>query len=1127
MEIKQLVEAYRHLASFQTLSEALNSPHPSRLHLKGLNGSAITIYLLLLEEQQQNVQLCILADKEESAFFYNDLEQLRQEQDADIKDKTVLFFPAIKNSQTRQERYNQLLRTNVLQRLNSGKPFVLVTYAEAVCEKTFDKKSISTNTIHLSVGQNFSIDELLERLSDANFEFAEYVVQPGEFTLRGGMVDVFSFSQENPIRIEFFGDEIVSIRSFDIGSQLTKSMLADIDIIPDIQLTGNEEKTDFFSLLTAKTNIWVEDIEAHEQELKKILLSIGKREEPDEIEYISAEDYKRHLLDYHLIEFGRNAYAKTTQEIIFSVQPQLIFNKQFDLLLQQWIEQYQNGFVNIFGTTNENQAARVRNIVRDLLQNDDNYKEYSEESLRQFESDLLHYVNISLHEGFIDNDSKIAFYTDHQVFNRYHRYKIEDKYKKTEMMTLKDLYDLQPGDYVTHIDHGIGQYAGLEKIQVGGKQQESIKIIYKDNDILYISIHSLHRIAKYSGKDGVPPKLNRLGGNNWNKVKERTKSKVKELVFDLAKLYAERKSSDGFAFSPDTYMQTELEASFIYEDTPDQVKTTQDVKRDMEASYPMDRLICGDVGFGKTEIAIRAAFKAVCDSKQVAVLVPTTVLALQHYNTFRDRLANFPCSIDYVNRFRSQKQQKEIFKKLKEGQLDIIIGTHKLLSKDVEFKDLGLLIVDEEQKFGVGAKEKLRRLKINVDTLTMTATPIPRTLQFSLMGARDISIMRTPPLNRYPIETTVCVYDENVLFSAIEYEIFRGGQVFVVNNRIQNIEEIASLIQSHFPNQKVAVGHGQMEGEKLERIMMDFVDGYYDILVATTIIESGLDIPNANTIIINEAQNYGLSELHQLRGRVGRKNKKAFCYLLTPPRDMISDVAKKRLDAIAEFSDIGSGFNIAMRDLDIRGAGNLLGAEQSGFITEIGYEMYQKILEEALEEMKIEQADSDHGEEDLNFVKECVVETDLELLIPDNYVAGTNERLSLYKAMSSIANEQQMNEFKQSLVDRFGKIPPQTEELLLSIKMRNVAKQVGFEKIVLKQNKMVGHFVSKKNSPYFSSRQFLNVLNYIQVHQYNCHMKELPDRLQLTFDKVSNVSKALEILNAMLLPKKDSEHVSV
>lgn len=1114
MEINQLLKTYRSSSKCQELLSAINKFQPLRAHLLNLRGSTKSIYLATIEQSIQGTHLCIFPDKETAAFFFGDLEQLQQEYNKDFKNRDILFLATENHNKTTNEQFNRFLRSTIFQKINDNEHIVVITYAEALCEKVADFRIAQKNSIFLKVGQNYLMDDLIEQLTTIGFEYVDYVISPGQYTIRGGLIDVFSFSNEFPIRIEFSDNIIKSLRYFDLESQLTKSSTDIIRILPDAQNISNENNITIFDFIPKNSYIWIDDIEECERNLKKIHTQQLNKENPTS--YLTIDEFKHNILKYNILEYGKNHYTTANIEISFNTENQLAYNKQFHLLINQWIEHYQKGIKNIFSSTNENQAIRLRNIVRDILGNDEAFSNYNAEDKYRFETEMVEYVNYPLHEGFIDADVDIAFYTDHQVFNRYHRYKIEDKYKKNESITLKELYDLKPGDYITHIDHGIGQYAGLEKINIGGKQQEAIKIIYKGNDVLYISIHSLHRIAKYSGKDGLSPTLTRLGSNTWNKIKEKTKNKVKELVFDLTKLYAQRKASEGFAFSSDNYMQNELEASFIYEDTPDQLKATREVKKDMEANYPMDRLICGDVGFGKTEIAIRAAFKAVCDNKQVAILVPTTILSLQHYNTFRDRLANFPCSIDYINRFRSAKEQKQVLERLQTGKLDILIGTHRLLGKDVKFNDLGLLIIDEEQKFGVGAKEKLRQLKVNVDTLTLTATPIPRTLQFSLMGARDISIMRTPPLNRYPIETTVSVFNEETLFSAIEYEVFRGGQVFVVHNRIDNINDIAGLIQSHFPNQNVGIAHGQMEGNKLEKIMLDFIDGHFDILVCTTIIESGLDIPNANTIIINEAQNYGLSELHQLRGRVGRKNKKAFCYLLIPPIDTLSDIAHKRLNAIEEYSDIGSGFNIAMRDLDIRGAGNLLGAEQSGFITEIGFEMYQKILEEAIEEFHNENISDSEQNNNQTFSKECIIETDLELFIPDTYVFGSNERFALYKTLNQLTEEEDLEKYKNDLIDRFGTIPIQTQELIQSIRLRSIAKKIGFEKIVLKQGKMTGYFITQQTSNYYDSPQFSHILNYLQLNPQSCYMREYTDKLTLTFNNVNCVEKAFSLLSNLL-----------
>ncbi|MDR0606031.1 MAG: transcription-repair coupling factor [Bacteroidales bacterium] len=1125
MKIKNLLALYSQTQKIQTFAKQLSTT-VRRTKIDGLNGSSRSLFGAACASLTQQLHLFILSDKEAAAFFYSDLEQIFQEEDVDFSQRQSVFFPELNLSaqETKAaDNFDVLLRTKTIQRIEQNERLLVVTYPEAVMQKVIPKETINQDTCTISRGEKLSMDFILEYLYENNFEYTDFVFQPGQFSVRGGIIDVFSYANEYPYRIEFFGDVIASLRTFEIDTQLSKSTLGKIIIIPDLQSKGrNISKTNLFDVLPANTVLWFDDIAWSVENVQKKYHTICETLTDKSLIhdlYIDDKQFKDAILHFHTVEFGTDASLKIQHRLSFDTHPQMPFNKQYDLLINEWLQNYEQGIVNIFSSINENQSLRVRNIVRDILSSQEKYADFTEDYRRKLEKEMVSYVSYTLHEGFIDREQKIAFYTDHQVFNRYHRYKVNDRYKKSDAIMLKDIYNLQQGDYITHIDHGIGQYAGLEKIEINGKQQEAIKIIYKGNDILYISIHSLHRIAKYSGKDGEVPVLNRLGSNAWSKIKEKTKSRVKELVIDLTKLYAERKLTEGFSFSTDNYMQTELEASFIYEDTPDQIKATQDVKNDMEADYPMDRLICGDVGFGKTEIAIRAAFKAVCDSKQVAVLVPTTILALQHYNTFRDRLADFPCRVDYINRFRSAKEQRTTLEDLKNGKVDIIIGTHRLLGKDIAFKDLGLLIVDEEQKFGVGAKEKLRSLKINVDTIILTATPIPRTLQFSLMGARDISIMQTPPLNRYPIQTEVHPFSEELIKSAIEYEISRGGQVFVVHNRIQNIGEFADLIRKHCPEQNVAVAHGQMDGDVLERIMLDFIDGYYDVLISTTIIESGLDIPNANTIIINNAQNYGLSELHQLRGRVGRKNKKAFCYLLIPSLDTVSDTARKRLRAIEEFSDIGSGFNIAMRDLDIRGAGNLLGAEQSGFITEIGYEMYQKILEEAIDELHRNNPDAKDLPDniDRDFVKDCVIETDMEILIPDTYIVSSGERYSLYKELNNLSTDEELNAFREKLTDRFGKPPQQTEELIKTIGLRKMAKEMGFEKIALKQGKLIGYFLSDTQSDYYQSQQFFYILDVLQRYPALGYLRQNKEKLTITINKVYSIEKAITSLQSFVM----------
>ncbi|MDR2408342.1 MAG: transcription-repair coupling factor [Bacteroidales bacterium] len=1131
MKIENLLALYSQTQKIQTFVKQLSSTI-NRTKINGLNGSSRSLFGAASASLTKQLHLFVLSDKEAAAFFYSDLEQIFQEEHVDFSQRQSVFFPELNlfsQETNASNNFDVLLRTKTMQRIEQNERLLVVTCPEAVMQKVTPKETLNQDTCTISRGENLSMDFILEYLYENNFEYTDFVCQPGQFSVRGGIIDVFSYANEYPYRIEFFGDTIASLRTFEVDTQLSKSALGKIIIIPDLQSKENNvPKTNLFDILPANTVLWFDDIAWSLENIQKKYNTIYETLTDKSLIHdlcIDDKQFKDAILHFRTVEFGTDACLKIQYNLSFDTHPQMPFNKQFDLLINEWLQNYEQGIVNIFSSLNENQSLRVRNIVRDILLTQEKYADLQEDYRKKLEKEMVSYVSYTLHEGFIDREQKIAFYTDHQVFNRYHRYKVNDKYKKSDAIMLKDIYNLQQGDYITHIDHGIGQYAGLEKIEINGKQQEAIKIIYKGNDILYISIHSLHRIAKYSGKDGEVPALNRLGSNAWTKIKERTKTKVKELVIDLTKLYAERKLTEGFSFSTDNYMQTELEASFIYEDTPDQTKATQDVKNDMEANYPMDRLICGDVGFGKTEIAIRAAFKAVCDNKQVAVLVPTTILALQHYNTFRDRLADFPCRVDYINRFRSKKQQKTTLENLKNGKVDIIIGTHRLLGKDIGFKDLGLLIVDEEQKFGVGAKEKLRSLKINVDTIILTATPIPRTLQFSLMGARDISIMQTPPLNRYPIQTEVHLFSEELIKSAIEYEISRGGQVFVVHNRIQNIGEIADMIRKHCPEQKVAVAHGQMDGDILERIMLDFIDGYYDVLISTTIIESGLDIPNANTMIINNAQNYGLSELHQLRGRVGRKNKKAFCYLLTPPLSTVSDTARKRLRAIEEFSDIGSGFNIAMRDLDIRGAGNLLGAEQSGFITEIGYEMYQKILEEAIDELHRNNPDAKDLPDniDRDFVKDCVIETDMEILIPDTYIVSSSERYSLYKELNNLSTDEELDIFRDKLTDRFGKIPQQTEELIKTIGLRKMAKEMGFEKIALKQGKLIGYFLQNTQSDYYQSPQFLHIIDVLQHNATLGYLRQNKEKLTITLNKIYSIEKAIISLQPFVMKVMNCE----
>ncbi|MCX6252190.1 MAG: transcription-repair coupling factor [Bacteroidetes bacterium] len=1074
----------------------------SNIHLRGLIGSSRSLVAGAVYRSTPFLHFFILPDKETAAYFYNDLEQVFDEKEKETNHKQVLFFPSsFKSGSSSETKDNQglLSRTEVLNRLySSRKKFIIVTYPEALAEKVVNRSFLEKNILKLATGEMVSHEFILDLLLEYKFERADFVIEPGQFSLRGGLIDVYSFSDDHPFRIEFDGDNIASIRTFDPASQLSLEKKKEISIIPDIRVSRDRKiKYDpLFAFLPEDTVIWADDISFINDVLDK---------KDDSDCFLTGKDFLNTLPDFSVIEFGKQFYFRHENQVLYNHSLQPSFNKNFDLLAEDLRIHAENGYRNLLLADNPKQSERLLAIFENIR--DKKGIEYPDEFT------TLHY---SLHEGFIEKDLKLICYTDHQIFERYHRFHLRDGYSGNEALTLKEIYDLKPGDYVTHIDHGIGRFDGLEKIVNNGHEQEAIRLIYKNNDILYVSIHSLHRISKYLGKEGTTPVLNRLGSDAWTRLKNKTKSRVKDIAKDLIRLYAERKSAEGVACSPDTYLQTELEASFIYEDTPDQLKATVDVKKDLEASYPMDRLICGDVGFGKTEIAIRAAFKVVAESRQVALLVPTTILALQHFKTFSERLKDFPCKVSYINRFKSAKAQTQVLDELEKGTIDILIGTHRLLSKDIKFKDLGLLIIDEEQKFGVAAKEKVKRIKVNVDTLTLTATPIPRTLQFSLMGARDLSIINTPPPNRYPVQTELHSFNEELIRDAIHYELSRNGQVFFVTTRVQNILEVAGLVQRVVPEARVAIAHGQMEGHKLEKVMVDFIEGDIDVLVATTIIESGLDISNVNTIIINDAHHYGLSDLHQLRGRVGRSNKKAFCYLLAPPLSVLTDEARKRLKAIEEFSDIGSGFNIAMRDLDIRGAGNILGAEQSGFISEIGFEMYHKILDEAILELK-EQDFKDLFIDDKprEFIRECQIETDLEILFPDFYITNITERLSLYKELDSVANEEELVKFRNRLADRFGALPEQTESLISAIRLRWMARKAGFEKVVLRNKRFTCYFISNPASPYYQSEHFSAMLRFIQDNPSACKMKEEKEKLFLTFTDVHDIEEAITRLKVI------------
>ncbi len=1090
-----------------------------RVQLLGIQGSSIAFLAQNLYRKVNAPLLFIAPDQESALYLFNDLQHT-------INEKVTHYFPAsLKNPYEEEKTTNANVqeRAEVLNFLNhTSSPFVLVTYPEALFEKVISRQVLTQNTFEVRVKEKLSMEFLEEYLMSYKFEREDFVIEPGQYAIRGGIIDVFSFSSDYPFRIELLGEEIESIRSFDTLTQLSVSNYDRISIIPNVSSQYiAEKKQDFISYLPDETVLLIEHAERvvekinqqYQQSWNKYnSLSQTAQQEPAQL-YCSGDEIKEALLKLHWIEYGGH-HLFNDYTLTFNQSPQPVFNKKFDLLLRDLIENKKKGFRNILFTDSQKQAERLEQIFHDIsIEN-------------KVPQQLIEPVFLSIHEGFIDHELKIACYTDHQIFERYHKYRLKSQsYKKAEALSVKELMGLSPGDYVTHIDHGVGRFAGLEKIDVNGKTQEAVKLVYKDNDVLYVSIHSLHRISKYAGKEGKAPRIDKIGSSVWQTLKQKTKRKVKEIAFDLISLYARRKAQKGHAFSKDNYMQHELEASFIYEDTPDQIKTTNDVKKDMEKIYPMDRLVCGDVGFGKTEIAIRAAFKAVCDGKQVAVMVPTTILAFQHFKTFKERLRDFPCNIDFINRFKPAKEQKEALEKLEKGKIDILIGTHKLVSKEVIFKDLGLLIIDEEQKFGVGVKDKLKTIKLNVDTLTLTATPIPRTLQFSLMGARDLSVIATPPPNRYPVQTELHAFQEELIRDAISYEIKRGGQIFFIHNKVQSIQEIAGTIQRLVPSARVAVGHGQMEGDKLEKVMLNFIEGAFDVLVATTIVESGLDISNANTIIINDAQNFGLSDLHQMRGRVGRSNKKAFCYLLCPSLLTLTNDARKRLKAITEFTDLGSGFQIAMRDLDIRGAGDLLGGEQSGFINDMGFETYMKILSEAIDELKEEEwykeqmhsedQDNDSGKAAFSrsFVKETIIDTDFELLIPDFYIGNITERLTLYRELDNISKELDLIKFENNLRDRFGPMPVQVQNLMAAMRMRWLAMEIGFEKLILKNGKMIAYFLSKQDSEYFNTPVFKAVLAYAQKLPHQCKLKEANNKLTFTVEGVKQVKDVSGIFN--------------
>ena len=1078
---------------------------------ENLVGSSLSFVLFDIFKRTGQTLLFVGDDKEQAAYLLNDLELL-------LGQEQVLFFPSSyrRPYQTEEtDNANVLLRAEVLSQLQQGAR-VVVSYSEALFEKVLTRQQLDKNTLTLKRGEHLSLDTLNETLFEYQFQRVDFVSEPGEFSVRGGIVDVFSFSNDTPYRIEFFSDVVESIRTFDVETQLSLQQVSSVVIIPNIESkVAGEQRTSFLSLLPEETLIFVQDFELFAPKWEKMY---QKAQEafaalkgeiahlPPEELFCNAQEGLRDFAQRYVVRVNpHNPQGIVGKGVSFAMRPQPSFNKRFELLIEHFKEKYNEGYTNYICCVSAQQAQRFLDIFEELHQ--------------QVPCELL---ELSLSEGFTDTANKINCYTDHQILERYHKFNIRNGYAKKQAITLKELHQLTIGDYVTHIDHGIGKYAGLQKIDIEGKKQEAIKLIYGDRDVLYVSIHSLHKISKYNGKDGAPPRLYKLGSSAWKALKQKTKARVKQIAFNLIQLYAKRREAVGYAFAPDSYLQKELEASFIYEDTPDQSKATLEVKQDMERARPMDRLVCGDVGFGKTEVAIRAAFKAVDNGKQVAVLVPTTILAFQHYQTFCERLKELPVRVEYLNRFRTAKEKNQVLADLASGQVDILIGTHQIVNEKVKYKDLGLLVIDEEQKFGVAVKDKLKTLRENIDVLTLTATPIPRTLQFSLMAARDLSVITTPPPNRYPIESQIISFNEEVIRDGIAYELQRGGQVFFIHNRVENIKEVAGMIQRLIPDAKIGIGHGQMEGKQLEEVMLAFINGDYDILVATTIIESGLDVPNANTIFIHNAQHFGLSDLHQMRGRVGRSNKKAFCYFITPNLSELPEDSRKRMQAIAQFSDLGSGIHIAMKDLEIRGAGDLLGGEQSGFINDIGFDAYQKILQEAVTELKeneFAELYADEAQQSV-YLTDTQLDSDFELLYPDNYINSITERLNLYNELSNLKNEEELSQYEYRLIDRFGALPPQAKDLLNSVRIKWLATQMGIERLVMKQGKMLGYFIADQQSKFYQSGTFQRVLAFVQRNSDKCHLNEKETRnglrLIITFDKITSIDKALRIISGFV-----------
>lgn len=1136
MKIRDFVDHYTKDSLAQTLVQYFNSDAPERIHIKGLVGSldavvASAAYKVHTEANNRINHLYVLHDRDEALYFYNDLQNL-------LGKKNIWFFPS---SYKRPYKFMEVENANILERAevlnrinqrisspqvvstdaskaNEENPanqdgFMIVTYPSALVEKVINKRSLLENTFTAQVGEQVDIEFLAEILHTYDFDKTDFVYEAGQFSIRGGIVDIFSYSNDYPYRLEFFDDELESIRLFDPESQLSIEQVNQIAIIPNVQTKLVQEvRESFLNFVPGNTKVWFKDYDAALEVIRKSFTKVANNfkeileksgntqivNDPDVL-FETQASFEEKLINFTTVEFGKRFHFKSNKKLEQQAKPQPSFNKDFALLIDDLKERQVQGYSNFIAADSLRQVERLHVIFDEL---DPNVK---------FDA-----LGVSLREGFVDHLNRFVCYTDHQIFERFHRYRAGKKHSKTKALTLKALKALSPGDYVTHVDYGVGRFAGLEKVEANGKAQEAVRLVYRDDDLLYVSIHSLHKISKYSGKEAAPPKVHKLGSPEWETKKKRVKKRVLDIAEDLIELYAKRKSAPGFAFAKDSFLQAELESSFIYEDTPDQAKATADVKADMELTSPMDRLVCGDVGFGKTEVAIRAAFKAACDGKQVAILVPTTILALQHYKTFKDRLEQFPCNIEYINRFKTTKQIKETLKEVSEGKVDILIGTHRIVGKDVKFKNLGLLVIDEEQKFGVKTKEKLKEMRVNVDVLTLTATPIPRTLHFSLMGARDLSIIQTPPLNRQPVTTEQHTFNDEVIRDAISYELRRGGQVFFVHNRVKDIISIANNVLKLVPNAHVGVAHGQMEGPKLEKIMMKFIEGEYDVLISTNIIEAGLDVPNANTIIIDMAHTFGLADLHQMRGRVGRSNRKAYCYLLAPAASLLNVESRRRLTALEEFSDLGDGFKIAMRDLDIRGAGNLLGAEQSGFISDLGFEMYHKVLDDAIQELK-ETKFKELFESELavrEIKTDCVIETDLAILIPESYVTNITERLSLYTTLDNIKEVEDLEKFQQSIQDRFGTPPVEVSDLIETVKLRWEAERLGMTKLTLKNGTMKGYFNSE-NDDYFRSDTFGKIILYLQQNPKKTRLKEHKQKPIIIFAEVISIQQAISILSSV------------